>query len=200
LFPVPPNGDAAWLTVGFVHSPSGRLIQRRYAGLTADQYYALGGRGGAEQDTAATYKTDSGRTVRGGGGIAPDSELPAPVPPPLWWSIAADSGFDLAVADSVAPTLGSDAASRAAWPDDTTGWRLRLLRPFLDRVRSRLHVTAATDSGQDVQIAEVLARRAAEVRWGADAAEEFALHNDPDLRAAIAWLERTHPAEAAGRH
>jgi carboxyl-terminal processing protease len=199
LFPVPPNGDAVWLTVGLVHSPSGRLIQRRYAGLTADQYYALAGGGGTEQDTVATYRTDSGRTVRGGGGIAPDSELPARAQPPLWWSAAVDSGVDLAVADSVAPTLGSDPGSRAAWSRDTTGWRLRLLRPLLERVRTRFRVTATADSAQELEIAKELAQRAAEVRWSADFAEEFALDNDQDVRTAVAWLERTHPARTAGR-
>ncbi|HTT67376.1 MAG TPA: S41 family peptidase [Gemmatimonadales bacterium] len=198
LFEVPPNGDAAWLTVGFVHTPSGRLIQRRYEGLTAEQYYALAGGGGAAQDTLTTFTTDSGRTVRGGGGIAPDSALPPRAPPPLWWSVAADSGFDHAIADSVAPTLSSNAESH--WPADTTSWRERLLRPFLERVRSRLRVTADADSAQAIAMAEALADRAASVRWGADAAENFELFNDPDIRAAVAWLDRTHPAEAAARH
>jgi carboxyl-terminal processing protease len=190
LFPVPPKGDAVWLTVGYLHSPSGRLIQRRYAGLSPEQYYALAGHPGAATDTLLTYRTDGGRTVRGGGGIEPDSALPGAAEAPLWWSVAADSGFDFAVADSVGSALGSDAASRDAWINDAAGWRERLLEPFLAVVRARLHLAVRTDSAQDAQMAMFLAVRAAEVRWGAEAATELELRNDPDVRAAVSWLER----------
>jgi carboxyl-terminal processing protease len=190
LFEVPPAGDAVWLTVGYVRTPSGRLIQRRYSGINAEQYHAAAGRAGAPEDTLKTFLTDRGRTVRGGGGIRPDMALPAPAAPPLWWSAAADSDFDHAVADSVAPTLAGDAAGRAAWLDASAEWRTRLLLPLLNRVRSRLRVAAAPDSAQTRQMAEILAARAAEVRWGADFAEEFRLHNDSDVRAALAWFAR----------
>jgi len=187
LFSVPPNGDAAWLTIGYVHTPSGRLIQRSWSGLSPEQYYALAGRGGAAEDTVAVYRTDSGRTVRGGGGIEPDSELPASASPPLWWSLAADSNFDHAVADSVGAALPNDPRSRAAWLDDSAAWRTRLLEPYLARVRRRVE-SAAVDGAQAGKIAELLATRAAEVRWGADFGETFQLHNDPDVRAAIERL------------
>jgi len=190
LFEVPPAGDAVWLTVGYVRTPSGRLIQRRFRGVGAEQYYAAAGRAGASEDTLTAYRTDGGRTVRGGGGIRPDSTLPAPAAPPLWWTAAAESSFDHTVADSVAPTLASDAASRAAWLDASAEWRTRLLLPLLDRVRSRLRVTAALDSAQAIEMAEVLAARAAEVRWSTDFGEEFRLHNDPDVRTALAWFDR----------
>ena len=196
LYPVPPNGDAVWLTVGYVHTPSGRLIQRSWAGLSREQYYALAGSGGAKPDTATTFRTDSGRTVRGGGGIEPDSILPAPVPAPLWWSAAADSSVDHAIADSVAVTLPPDQASRAAWLDEPGRWRARLLEPFLTRVRQRLGVSAALDSAQAATIAQMLAARAAEVRWGEETAREFRRHNDPDIRAALVRLEAGPPASA----
>jgi carboxyl-terminal processing protease len=188
LYQVPPNGDAAWLTVGYIHTPSGRLIQRRYAGLSPEQYYALAGHGGAAEDTLQVYKTDSGRTVRGGGGIEPDSELPEPPLAPMWWTLAADSNFDHAIADSVAPTLDASDRGRSAWLDAPDEWRARLLAPFLSRVRVRLGVTAAPDSAQAAKIAELLAARAAEVRWGVEFAKLFWLHNDPDIRAALARL------------
>ncbi len=191
LYEVPPNGDAAWLTVAYVQTPSGRLIQRRYQGLSLEQYYTLAGRGGDAQDTLPSYRTDSGRTVRGGGGIEPDSLLPAPPRPPLWWSLVADSGLDYAVADSVAPTLPADAASRTRWLDAGPEWRTRLVEPLLARARARLRVTAAPDRVQAEKIAEILATRAAAVRWGADFADEFQLHNDSDVRAAAAALGRT---------
>src|SRR5439155_1078595 len=100
-----PSGDIVWLTVGRVITPSGRFIQRRYRGLRSEEYRAFGGVAGAGEDTLETFRTDNGRTVRGGGGIAPDVELPRPAPVPVWWSAAADSGLDDALADSIALTL-----------------------------------------------------------------------------------------------
>ena len=196
LFEIPPNGDAAWLTIGYLHTPSGRLIQRRYAGLSPEQYYALAGHGGAAEDTLQVYKTDSGRTVRGGGGIEPDTTLAARPHAPLWWTLAADSNFDHAVADSVAPTLDASDRARGAWLDAPGDWRDRLLAPFLSRVRGRLGVTAPPDSAPAGIIAELLAARAAEVRWGVEFAKQFRLHNDPDVRAALDRLSAP-PAAAA---
>src|SRR5439155_21064789 len=86
---------------------------------------------GAEADTIAVFKTDAGRPVRGGGGIVPDIDLPISAPLPVWWSAAADSGFDDAVSDSVAQTLPAPPASRAAWLKASTEWRDKLVPPFL---------------------------------------------------------------------
>ena len=64
-----PSGDVVWLTVGRVITPSGRFIQRRYRGLRYEEYRAFGGGAGAGEDTLETFRTDNGRTMRGGGGI-----------------------------------------------------------------------------------------------------------------------------------
>jgi carboxyl-terminal processing protease len=76
LFPFSDN-TALKLTTGRWYTPSGRTIQRaarneedqaRQAAIEAD-----GGRDSARADTVRpTYRTDSGRLVRGGGGIVPD--------------------------------------------------------------------------------------------------------------------------------
>lgn len=172
-FFVPPSGEILMLTIGHVLSPSGRFIQRRYRGLAAEQYRSLAGKGGAEQDTLTEYHTDAGRLVRGGGGIAPDVELPRPAQLPVWWSVATDSGFDNAISDSVAMTLAATAPARTQWLTATDQWRARLLAPFLARVRARLRVAAHTDSALDARLAFALAARVAEVRWGPDAFQEF---------------------------
>ncbi|MBX6363387.1 MAG: S41 family peptidase, partial [Gemmatimonadetes bacterium] len=59
------SGDVVWLTIGRVLTPSGRFIQRRYTGLSPEQYRALRGTPTAAEDTTATYRTDAGRVVRG---------------------------------------------------------------------------------------------------------------------------------------
>ena len=196
-FFVPPSGEILMLTVGHVLSPSGRFIQRRYAGLAAEQYYALAGQGGAAEDTLKAYRTDAGRVVRGGGGIAPDVPLPRPAPLPVWWSVAADSGFDNAVADSVAQSLPATPSARAAWLGGPDRWRTTLLPLFLSRVRARLRVPAQTDSALDARVSRILAARVAEVRWGSDAYDELMARTSPDVQAAIGYFPRLRALLAA---
>jgi carboxyl-terminal processing protease len=178
------------LTVGHVLTPSGRFIQRRYRGLAIEQYYALAGQAGAEQDTLAVFRTSRGRLVRGGGGIAPDLAVPSEPKPPVWWSAAADSGYDDAVADSVALTLAADQAARAQWIASPGEWESRLLPPFLQRIRGRLRIVAQPDSLAARAMARRLAARAAFVRWPPDAGTELMLTSDADVRAALAAFPR----------
>jgi carboxyl-terminal processing protease len=178
------------LTIGHVLTPSGRYIQRRYQGLAVKQYYASAGTAGAAEDTAAVFHTDHGRPVRGGGGILPDVPLPGPPGVPAWWSVAADSGFDEAVADSVAQTLPADAGGRQSWLTSPGVWQARLLPPFLARVRSHLKVAAVSDSTVNAYIAAQLAARAAFVRWPPDGGEEMMLQTDPDVAAALTYFGR----------
>ncbi len=185
-----PSGDVVWLTVGRVITPSGRFIQRRYRGLRSEEYRAFGGVAGAGEDTVETFRTDNGRTMRGGGGIAPDVELPRPAPVPVWWSAAADSGLADALADSFALTLPATPAARTAWMNARADWDTRLVNPFLERVRSRFHVAARPDSLLAARVGRNLALRVAEVRWGPDARDEFLVRNDPDIRAAADHFRR----------
>ena len=197
--PVPPQGDMVWLTVGHVVTPSGRIIQRAYHGLKAEQYYSFAGKSGAEQDTLKTYQTDHGRSVRGGGGIVPDIGLSEPAMLPPWFFAASDSGYDTAVSDSVAATLAKDAAARTKWFDAVDEWQSSLVKPFMNRVHSRLPVTAEPDSALSARLGRILAYRVTEVRWGQDALDEMVLRNDPDIRAASNYTNRINE-ELSGRH
>ena len=69
------NNTGMALTTAKYYTPSGRLIQRDYSGSSFDYYYLTSGinPGGKERETKFT---DSGRKVLGGGGIAPDVEVP----------------------------------------------------------------------------------------------------------------------------
>lgn len=181
-----PAGDIVWLTVGRVLTPSGRFIQRRYQNLRTEQYFSFAGRSGAEPDTAEVFRTAAGRAVRGGGGIRPDVETPEPPALPVWHTVAADSGFDDAVADSVAFGLPQTDQARLAWQDAAPRWHQELLDPYLAKVRQRLRVSAIPDSGLARGVARGLAARAVEVRWGADARDEFLLRTDPVIALAVA--------------
>ncbi len=188
--PVPPQGDLVWLTIARILSPSGRVIQRSYHGLKASQYYSFAGRSGAEQDTLQVYHTDHNRQVRGGGGIVPDIVLPRTAELPGWFSIAADSGWIEAVADSVANQLPTDPRARAAWAGAPAEWHARVVVPFMSRVTGRLHITTAPDSALLARFGRILGRRVAEVRWGPEGADEFLVRNDPDLLGAMAYWPR----------
>lgn len=67
-------GSAVMLTIAKYYTPSGRLIQRDYSNSSYYDYYTNGGslRDERQQPTGPQSKTDTGRVVYGGGGIAPD--------------------------------------------------------------------------------------------------------------------------------
>jgi carboxyl-terminal processing protease len=62
------------LTTYHYYTPSGRLIQRNYKGVSLYDYYYVD-HGDQNKKDRKVYLTDSGRTVYGGGGITPDVEL-----------------------------------------------------------------------------------------------------------------------------
>ena len=185
MFFVPPQNDVVWLTTGRIVTPSGRIIQRAYHGLKAEQYYSFGGKSGDAQDTTALFYTDRKRPVRGGGGINPDVVTPDAVELPRWWYVASDSGWVEAVADSVATGLNKEPAAAAAFATATDQWQASLVTPLLDRVHTRLKVTVDPDERQLARIGRILAWRATEVRWGPEAADLFLVTNDATLRLAM---------------
>jgi len=67
------------LTTYHYYTPSGRLIQRNYEGVSLyDYYYDHAGALPSNSTNREVKLTDSGRTVYGGGGITPDEKIPAP--------------------------------------------------------------------------------------------------------------------------
>jgi len=64
------------LTTYHYYTPSGRLIQRNYSGVSLyDYYYNHAGAQPADTSNREVKMTDSGRTVYGGGGITPDEKI-----------------------------------------------------------------------------------------------------------------------------
>jgi carboxyl-terminal processing protease len=72
-------GSMLLLTIAKYETPSGRLIQRDYSNGGLYDYFTNGGVKGEGDEPRVTRgpesKTDVGRTVYGGGGIAPDVEI-----------------------------------------------------------------------------------------------------------------------------
>jgi len=76
VFPISENTGLA-LTTFHYYTPSGRLIQRNYDGVSLyDYYYGREGALPADNSNKEVKLTDSGRTVYGGGGITPDEKIP----------------------------------------------------------------------------------------------------------------------------
>jgi carboxyl-terminal processing protease len=67
------------LTTYHYYTPSGRLIQRNYSGISLyDYYYNHAGASAPNASNREVKMTDSGRTVYGGGGITPDEKIDSP--------------------------------------------------------------------------------------------------------------------------
>jgi carboxyl-terminal processing protease len=67
------------LTTYHYFTPSGRLIQRDYNGVSAyDYFFVRDGAKKADKSNLEVKLTDSGRTVYGGGGITPDEKIDSP--------------------------------------------------------------------------------------------------------------------------
>ena len=66
------------LTTYHYYTPSGRLIQRNYTGVSLYDYYSHGGTAPADTASREVKLTDAGRTVYGGGGITPDEKIESP--------------------------------------------------------------------------------------------------------------------------
>jgi carboxyl-terminal processing protease len=73
VYPLSENTGLA-LTTAKYYTPSGRLIQRDYTGVSLYDYYY--NRDQEETANKEVKLTDSGRTVYGGGGITPDVKIP----------------------------------------------------------------------------------------------------------------------------
>ena len=78
VYPLSENTGLA-LTTAKYYTPSGRLIQRDYNGVSLYDYYYNNrdsGDGTPPAPSREVKMTDSGRTVYGGGGINPDVMIP----------------------------------------------------------------------------------------------------------------------------
>jgi len=74
-----PDNTGLALTTYHYYTPSGRLIQRNYSGVSLYDYYY--NHAGAQPNNSTNQEvklTDAGRTVYGGGGITPDEKIESP--------------------------------------------------------------------------------------------------------------------------
>jgi carboxyl-terminal processing protease len=81
------------LTTYHYYTPSGRLIQRDYNGVSLYDYYNHANALPADNTNKEVKLTDSGRTVYGGGGITPDEKIETPKSTPFMDSLLYRDAF-----------------------------------------------------------------------------------------------------------
>ena len=83
------------LTTYHYYTPSGRLIQRDYNGVSLYDYYNHANALPADNTNKEVKLTDAGRTVYGGGGITPDEKIETPKSNPFMDSLLLHESFFL---------------------------------------------------------------------------------------------------------
>jgi carboxyl-terminal processing protease len=97
------------LTTYHYYTPSGRLIQRDYNGVSLYDYYNHANALPADNTNKEVKLTDAGRTVYGGGGITPDQKIEPPKSNPFMDTLLyRDAFFHFAPHYLVNHTVGSD--------------------------------------------------------------------------------------------
>jgi len=174
--PFPLSGNAALLlTIAHYYTPSGRLIQREYANRSFYEYYS---RLEGKNNPKDLRKTDSGRVVYGGDGIAPDERYETPKLDTLEETLQGRLGFFYFAAEYFGnrpATLSKD------WrPDEAVMSSFRAFltkrgaviedkewardRPWIeDRLRDEFFITA----------------------FSKEESEQFALQHDPEVLKAV---------------
>lgn len=93
VYPLSENTGLA-LTTAKYYTPSGRLIQRDYNGVSLyDYYYNTDKENAGNNGNKEVKLTDSGRTVYGGGGITPDVKIETPKTTPFQDSLLQHYAF-----------------------------------------------------------------------------------------------------------
>jgi carboxyl-terminal processing protease len=193
VYPTPAN-TAVVLTTARYYTPSGRLIQRDYDGVSAEEYYGDPCSEDFQPDHSDARLTDGGRTVYGGGGVTPDVTL-APEP----YDVFLRQLSNARMFERFAETLPLNAIRRSWAPDDAT------VSAFLSF--AALEGIAAEPEVLDRNIAEVRRRLRTNVFTAAfdvDAGARVNAEADPQIVAAAsqlslaaALLDRTKPGAVA---
>jgi carboxyl-terminal processing protease len=190
VYPLSENTGLA-LTTQKYYSPSGRSIQRPYS--SEEEYYFEAMRREESEDDdgpdGPVYRTDIGRTVYGGGGIAPDIEVPAPEQPELLMTIARASGFSRFV-DPL-----SDERRQQLSEDDAA-----LFDAFVAFVRGELDAVDPERLGEiRPRLLDQLHAELALSAFGMDARDRVLIERSPVVQRAIEALDQAEELLAKRR-
>ena len=188
------DGSLMMLVIGQVKTPCGRVVQRQYRGVRYSDYW----RGaGSQIDTAGrpSCRTDSGRTVYGGGGIHPDVVLNALDPVPTWLARLEESELPSRWASAYAADSAAGRAKIDALVDGSfvTSPVLVSFREFARAQGQDVVTGQEADAALRRRLAPLLAR----YRFGEAAYYRVLVKNDPWIAEAIALFGRA--SELKGR-
>jgi carboxyl-terminal processing protease len=179
------EGAALLLTIARYYTPSGRLIQRDYAHTSFFDYYYR--RDLDSKNVEDVKRTDTGRTVYGGGGIAPDEKFA----PAKWTALERRLAgrltfYNFANADLAgkAPEIKDD------WrPDDA------LVARFHDYLRARHDLPFSEAEFTEIRswIADQLRIEMLTRAFDRKRAEQATMTDDPEVQKAMGSL---HTAQA----
>jgi len=197
-------GAGLALTTAKYYTPSGRLIQRDYSSYW--DYYTRAGEetGGAEageaepaagasprRENGEAFATDLGRTVYGGGGIAPDVEVELEeLPEYLQFLFARNAFFNFALEIERRhlggpQEIGPDWRPEPALLDDFARW---LVEQEIDRAEDVAHGLEPAASREVV--ARQLRSEVLTSRFGLQAAHAALAEGDAQIRAALGLFDQ----------
>ncbi|RMF73425.1 MAG: S41 family peptidase [Acidobacteria bacterium] len=172
------EGTGLALTTQKYYTPAGRSIQRPYDSEERYYYQDVDDEPQGPPENAPPYRTDLGRTVFGGGGIAPDVVVAPERAPEVLVRLRGESAFSR----FVDPRSESE---RAAWEQDPdalfAAFRAFVAREFPDVDQAALE--AARGQALDLLLAEI-----ALTRGGLAARDRVLLERDPVVRRALEAL------------
>ena len=190
------NGGALALTTAKYYTPSGRLIQRDYSNL--DDYFLDAeledddARSSVDPESTGheVRRTDSGRTVYGGGGITPDYVVHAEREPALLSRLRRENLlFDYAVRFvSTHPDL------KPGFPvgDDV----IQNLRAFLASRNFKYDAESFDGARKGLELR--LRSQIGRVKWGAEAESRILVEGDVQVQKALTLFEEAAKLAAAG--
>jgi carboxyl-terminal processing protease len=176
------DGSIVMLVVGHVQTPCGRVIQRRYHGITRRDYYRLAG---ADRDTVGrpSCKTTSGRVVYGGGGIYPDVVFPERDELPLWLSRVYEDRLELkwiaghvTAAAAAYPSLDAVVASPKSAPGAVAEFR---------RFAKEQGVTIPEGAEEDAWLDRSIVRWVALAKWQEPGLYRIAAVQSGEVKSAV---------------
>jgi carboxyl-terminal processing protease len=189
------DGGALALTTAKYYTPSGRLIQRDYSDL--DDYFLDPE---LEEDGQAALehtfgnreerKTDSGRTVYGGGGITPDYMVTNDKEPLVLSRMRRENQlFDFAVKYVAGhPNLKPDFAA-----DDAM---MKSFREFLSSRKFKMEDGAFDKDKKAIEVR--LRSQIARVKWGVEAETKVLAEGDAQVQKALTLFEEAAKLAQAG--
>lgn len=185
------------LTIARYYTPSGRLIQRKFSGVSLyDYYYARDENSKEESQRPRQIRlTDSGRAMFGGGGITPDEKIPVQMPSRLMRSLLRRGVFFYAPGFSryylgLHKTVPRDFEVNAPV--------LAEFRNYLDREKI---VYSDKELQQDAEaIKRYIRQDLVNSIFGKSESDRIGLEGDPQLQRALELLPRAKQLADNARH